>query len=218
MICDDCKMYCDSCADICDICGLCEYCCTENSECMMGMCAEDPDYADHFCVDCGQCFCLNDSCPMCYVYGENRCATCCNRAVSEVLCYCGRCISEPDFAEHVRTVHGDSYESHTPIPDTVWTYDDVLHWKECRLCGEESHRTQNNSHSYDDGTVCTICGVQKPKGDIDGDGVITITDASLAYNHLKYNDELSDAEFYVADIVSDGQINILDIMAILNRI
>ena len=122
------------------------------------MCVEDPEYEYHFCVDCGQCFCLSDNCDMCYAFDEYRCATCCNMAMNTLGCYCGRCISDPDLEEHLRTEHGNNFEYHTAVPVVEWSYDEDYHWKDCRFCNADEHKTAGNTHYFNDYMVCEICG------------------------------------------------------------
>lgn len=125
---------------------------------MNGMCVEDPDYENHFCVDCGQCFCVAYECYTCNYNEEYRCSSCCNMAMNNLGCLCGRCISEPDLEEHLRTEHGDNFEYHTATPVVDWSYDAENHWKDCRFCDSEEHRTSLHKHSFDDYMECSICG------------------------------------------------------------
>ena len=55
-------------------------------------------------------------------------------------------------------------------------------------------------------------------GDVDGDGSITVADAALVRSYMKGKTTLTSTQKILADIDSTGSINILDIMAILNKI
>ena len=55
-------------------------------------------------------------------------------------------------------------------------------------------------------------------GDIDGDSAITIADAALIRSYMKGKTTLTDTQKILADVDSTGTINILDIMAVLNKI
>jgi len=79
-------------------------------------------------------------------------------AMNNLGCYCGKCISDPDLAEHLKTEHGDSFEYHPATPETEWSYDEEHHWKSCRFCVTEEHRTNQNNHDFTDYMVCTVCG------------------------------------------------------------
>lgn len=104
---------------------------------------------------------MNDDCDMCYVYDEYRCATCCNTAVSSVGCYCGWCISNPEFLDHVQSVHGDALTGHNPVAETCWSHNNQGHWKDCRFCDETEHRLQTGTHTFDGTNTCTVCGFKK---------------------------------------------------------
>ena len=95
---------------------------------------------------------------MCEAFGENRCATCCSMAMNSLGCYCGRCISDPDLEEHLRAEHGDNFEYHTAVPVVDWSYDEDYHWKDCRFCDADEHKTSGNTHYFNDYMVCEICG------------------------------------------------------------
>lgn len=95
---------------------------------------------------------------MCEAFGENRCATCCSMAMNSLGCYCGRCISDPDLEEHLRTEHGDNFEYHTAVPVVEWSYDEDYHWKDCRFCDADEHKTSGNTHYFNDYMICEICG------------------------------------------------------------
>ncbi len=73
-------------------------------------------------------------------------------------CYCGRCISDPDLEEHLKTEHSDNFDYHSATPVVNWSYDEEYHWKDCRFCDSEEHRTSLHEHSFDDYMECSICG------------------------------------------------------------
>lgn len=55
-------------------------------------------------------------------------------------------------------------------------------------------------------------------GDIDGDSAITVADASLIRSYMKGKITFTENQKILADIDSNGTINILDVMALLNKI
>ncbi len=79
-------------------------------------------------------------------------------AMNNLGCYCGKCISDPDLEDHLKTEHGDSFEYHPATPEVEWSYDEESHWKECRFCVTEEHKVQKNLHYFDDNMICEICG------------------------------------------------------------
>ena len=161
---------------------------------------------------------MTDACDMCYAFGQISCGTCCNTAVSSVPCYCGWCISNPDFAEHVKTVHADSYEYHTALPESGWQYDENGHWKDCILCGEKEHRTQERMHSFGEDGRCH-CGYQKPallKGDLDLDGSVSISDVTTLLNVIAGKTTLQKG--VDGDLDGDGSVSISDVTKLLNVI
>ena len=129
--------FCGNCfddVDQCELCYLCADCCADNSDCSDGLCVEDPDYEDHFCEDCGTCFCEADQCETCAGEGELRCVYCCESLASSYGCDCGDvCVNDPDFEEHLETVHSEDgvIGPHTAKPQNVWSMDETYHWHEC---------------------------------------------------------------------------------------
>ena len=159
--------FCGNCfddVDQCELCYLCADCCADNSDCSDGLCVEDPDYEDHFCEDCGTCFCEADQCETCAGEGELRCVYCCESLASSYGCDCGDvCVNDPDFEEHLETVHSEDgvIGPHTAKPQNVWSMDETYHWHGCRLCNEDAHITDKANHDYDKYGVCTVCGFKQ---------------------------------------------------------
>ena len=118
--------YCEECGEcqftnsdlaLCGDCGLCKDCCREVSEaegCSTGeVCVESSDWLNHFCSDCGECFCDKDKCSKC-----DRCTDCCKTAGECEGCDCGEATSE----------HTHRYDANK------WVMDRTHHWNECRVC------------------------------------------------------------------------------------
>mgnify|MGYP002645925296 CR=1 FL=1 len=55
-------------------------------------------------------------------------------------------------------------------------------------------------------------------GDINGDGVINISDLTLCMNHILGKIKLTDENFYAADVKEDGVVNVSDLTLIMNYI
>ena len=159
--------FCGNCfddVDQCELCYLCVECCADNSDCSDGMCVESDEYEEHFCEDCGSCFHDADQCETCADEGELRCVFCCESLASSYGCGCGDvCVNDPDFEEHLDTVHSEDGEigAHDPKPQNVWSMDGTDHWHGCRLCNEDAHITDKANHTYDKYGVCTVCGFKQ---------------------------------------------------------
>lgn len=159
--------FCGNCfddVDQCELCYLCVECCADNSDCSDGMCVESDEYEEHFCEDCGSCFHDADQCETCADEGELRCVFCCESLASSYGCGCGDvCVNNPDFEEHLDTVHSEDGEigAHDPKPQNVWSMDGTDHWHGCRLCNEDAHITDKANHTYDKYGVCTVCGFKQ---------------------------------------------------------
>ena len=139
--------------EFCDICELCKECCEGNSDCSEGMCAEDPDYADHFCEDCGLCF--HDSDPCEKDCNGQRCEVCCRDAVRAMGCdHDDWCFSDLEFEDHLKAEHSGA--GHTHIASSSWSADGTQHWHPCRYCDGKKLNPAN--HEYDAKGVCKVCG------------------------------------------------------------
>lgn len=138
--------------EFCQTCELCKECCEGNSDCSTGMCAMDTDYADHFCEDCGLCFCDSDRCEDgC----DQRCKDCCLDAVRAMGCdHDDWCFSDSDFENHLMAEHSGA--GHTHIASASWSADGTQHWNPCRYCDGEKMNAAN--HEYDAKGVCKVCG------------------------------------------------------------
>ena len=138
--------------EFCQTCELCKECCEGNSDCSEGMCAMDTDYADHFCEDCGLCFCDSDPCEDgC----DQRCKDCCRDAVSAMGCdHDDWCFSDSDFEDHLKAEHSGA--GHTHIASSTWSADGTQHWHPCRYCDDKKLNAAN--HEYDAKGVCKVCG------------------------------------------------------------
>lgn len=138
--------------EFCQTCELCKECCEGNSDCSEGMCAMDTDYADHFCEDCGLCFCDSDPCEDgC----DQRCKDCCLDAVKAMGCdHDDWCFSDSDFENHLKAEHSGA--GHTHIASSSWSADGTQHWNPCRYCDGEKMNAAN--HEYDAKGVCKVCG------------------------------------------------------------
>ena len=137
--------------EFCQTCELCKECCEGNSDCSTGMCAMDTDYADHFCEDCGLCFCDSDRCEDgC----DQRCKDCCLDAVRAMGCdHDDWCFSDSDFEDHLKAEHSGA--GHTHIASASWSADGTQHWNPCRYCDEKMNPA---GHEYDAKGVCKVCG------------------------------------------------------------
>lgn len=147
--CEECAGdYCEECGEcqftnpdlvLCSYCGLCKDCCSEVSMsegCSTGeVCVEDGEWANHFCSDCGECFCDKDKCFKC-----DRCTDCCKVAGECTGCDCGEATS---------TAHTHKYDPNK------WVIDQTHHWNECRVC----HEALNSApHEDRDGNgQCDTC-------------------------------------------------------------
>lgn len=138
--------------EFCQTCELCKECCEGNSDCSTGMCAMDTDYADHFCEDCGLCFCDSDRCEDgC----DQRCKDCCLDAVKAMGCdHDDWCFSDSDFENHLKAEHSGA--GHTHIASSTWSADGTQHWHPCRYCDGKKLNAAN--HEYDAKGVCKVCG------------------------------------------------------------
>ena len=138
--------------EFCQTCELCKECCEGNSDCSTGMCAMDTDYADHFCEDCGLCFCDSDPCEDgC----DQRCKDCCLDAVRAMGCdHDDWCFSDSDFEDHLKAEHSGA--GHTHIASSTWSADGTQHWHPCRYCDDKKLNAAN--HEYDAKGVCKVCG------------------------------------------------------------
>ena len=138
--------------EFCQTCELCKECCEGNSDCSTGMCAMDTDYADHFCEDCGLCFCDSDPCEDgC----DQRCKDCCLDAVKAMGCdHDDWCFSDSDFEDHLKAEHSGA--GHTHIASSTWSADGTQHWHPCRYC--DGKKLNSADHEYDAKGVCKVCG------------------------------------------------------------
>lgn len=137
--------------EFCQTCELCKECCEGNSDCSTGMCAMDTDYADHFCEDCGLCFCDSDRCEDgC----DQRCKDCCLDAVRAMGCdHDDWCFSDSDFENHLKAEHSGAGHKH--IASASWSADGTQHWNPCRYCDEKMNPA---GHEFDAKGVCKVCG------------------------------------------------------------
>ena len=163
-ICVECYNYFDSDADFCESCdsiGIrrCLDCCAAASECSEQMCPNDPDYEDHFCIDCGRCFCGADLCHYCDAEGEMRCEDC-SIDLADALFDCadGYCIYASDFDEHLADEHEGYSDEHNATPRNSLSFDKNYHYRECRFCVDEAHYTGKAAHSFNKNKVCVVCG------------------------------------------------------------
>ena len=138
--------------EFCQTCELCKECCEGNSDCSTGMCAMDTDYADHFCEDCGLCFCDSDRCEDgC----DQRCKDCCLDAVRAMGCdHDDWCFSDSNFEDHLKAEHGGAGHKH--IASSTWSADGTQHWHPCRYCDGE--KMNPAGHEFDAKGVCKVCG------------------------------------------------------------
>ena len=112
----------------------------------------DADYADHFCEDCGLCFCDSDPCEDgC----DQRCKDCCLDAVKAMGCdHDDWCFSDSDFEDHLKAEHSGA--GHTHIAASSWSANGTQHWHPCRYCDGKKLNAAN--HEYDAKGVCKVCG------------------------------------------------------------
>ena len=143
--------YCEGCGEcevtkpgivLCEYCGLCTDCCREISEsegCSTGdVCVKNSDWDDHFCRDCGVCFC-----------DDNRCATC---DLCKKCCKDKKICKECDCAE-TASIHNHKYDA------AKWVIDQNNHWNECRVCHEKVNVAPHKDNDGDG--YCDVCGVDQ---------------------------------------------------------
>lgn len=148
--------------DRCDDCGLCEECCTANSEdadCSHGYCIASSDYEEHLCLNCQKCpddteceycgmcedcqadyHCEHGLCPDGSEWDEHLCPDCGDCFEEDELCeYCGLCENCREHCQH-------DYCPESP------NYDDLDHFicEQCSDCYEGSDRC-------DDCGLCESC-------------------------------------------------------------
>ncbi|MBE5957781.1 MAG: hypothetical protein E7254_02835 [Lachnospiraceae bacterium] len=169
--------------EACGYCGLCEDCCAENACEACGMCAEDSEYDEHLCPNCGVC--MEEEAERCDTCG--LCTDCCLEEAISQGCECGElCQSEVDddhICENCGQCYGvvdksieaeeegmnlcvDCYEetvetdeeNHEARPQNSWTFDNNYHWKACRFCNDDEHISQKNLHEFDSKGKCKVCG------------------------------------------------------------
>lgn len=191
--CKECCILCDSCDECmvakeqeqCEYCGLCEDCCQDNSCDACGMCAENPEYEDHICENCGTCFSLVDQCETC-----GLCVDCCIQEAENMGCECGGfcheevdddhicdncgqcfgivdrstnadaeglCLCEDCYEDVIETLEENGGE-HKASPQNTWSVDSNYHWHECKFCDSEEHVSNKKAHTFDQYGVCRICG------------------------------------------------------------
>ncbi|MBQ6434099.1 MAG: Ig-like domain-containing protein [Bacteroidaceae bacterium] len=144
--------------DRCDDCGLCEECCTANSEdadCSHGYCIASSDYEEHLCPNCQECpddteceycglcedcqadyHCEHGLCPDGSEWDEHLCPDCGDCYEEDELCeYCGECENCREHCQH-------DYCPESP------DYDDLNHFI-CEQC----------SDCYEGGDRCDDCGL-----------------------------------------------------------
>ncbi len=156
--------------DFCDDCGKCRDCMdSEGGHCSECMCPYDPEYEDHFCIDCGVCFHDVSLCDTCEGEGELRCTDCCAALTSSLYdCDDGICQYDTYFEDHLREEHDrEDFEpnEHDPVPENRFSHDAKNHYHACRYCDEDedeaqalAHRTGVAAHSYNANGVCVTCG------------------------------------------------------------
>jgi len=99
------------------------------------------------------------------------------------------------------------------VAGNTWYYADGVHYHKCSVCGRDMKKEE---HSFDTtGNTCTICGFTYTEGDVNGDGYVDNTDASLI---LKYDAgiiDLTDKQLEFADVNGDGYVDNTDASLIL---
>lgn len=111
--CADCCSHCEQCGsacttdddvEYCDECGLCVDCCMENREafgCEV-FCVESSEFEDHFCEECGTCWCDTYQCGYC-----GLCAECCES--NSDVCTEHMCVEDSDYDDHFCEECGDCF-------------------------------------------------------------------------------------------------------------
>ena len=164
-LCTECGIFFNDSSDMCDLCvdsamARCKDCCAASSQCSEGMCENDNDYDEHFCIDCGQCFHDSEQCNTC---AEPRCKECCeDLTATNYGCSHGICADSGDLEEHLDECEdlndGEYTDDHDATPSIRWSYDKKVHYHECRFCESEEHYTSKAAHTFDKNGVCTVCG------------------------------------------------------------
>lgn len=149
--------------DACETCGLCKECCLEqllqlgytgDDRCFLEITDED------FCADCGTCFLEAEICQTCLDADEYRCKECCALLSHEKGCDCEEpvCVNSEEFAVHMENDHSEYVDAHQATPKNTWNMDLNSHWHDCRYCNEETHRSGQEAHRFDENGRCTVCG------------------------------------------------------------
>ena len=150
----------------CDTCGLCVYCC-EDMKCIHGVChADRAEMRAHTCQLCGECYSQSELCATCGDNHEIICRACCASESTVVGCSHGVCPNDAEaWLAHwcwecsmcvSKCPHDTPQGEHPVTPSLSFTYDKVLHWRECRYCSESSHHTGRAAHNFSFGT-CRFC-------------------------------------------------------------
>lgn len=100
------------------------------------MCIEDPDYEEHFCEQCNQCFDDVQLCEDCESVGELTCMDCCRERTQEMNCEHDICVNHWEWSEHYCEV--------------------------CQTCFDLcEHLPEAHEHDYDEFDICKICGASR---------------------------------------------------------
>ena len=134
----------------------CDYCCEENACPDCTMCVEDPDYEEHLCENCG--ICLENAATKCEECG--MCEDCCAETSLFNFCDCEDpvCVESDEWEAHFNALHGGNPGNHSAYPSNVYNFNSSEHWKECRLCDDESHQTNIGAHTFNSIGLCKVCG------------------------------------------------------------
>ena len=180
--CQNCCVLCESCErcveanglDICSDCGLCEECCSQLSMdegCESGeVCVASAEWDEHFCKECGLCFCAADPCDDC-----GLCIECCAAASMDAGCStgdvcaessewdhhfcddCGVCFCEVDWCDYCGLCI-DCCEANSECGDGMCVEDPDYGDHFCFVCGQCFHDVDQCAACAGNGDiVCLDC-------------------------------------------------------------
>ena len=167
----------------------------------------------------------NITCPLCnelidsgvHTYRTEYTNDCVNAGVQNDVCiYCGHTEKVADVE-----AHGHNMKEYYKAP----TCEEAgLYGGKCFNCGyEEAEEIPSLQHNYVDGK-CENCGEADPdavtaeRGDIDGNGTITMTDLFRLKLFVKQIATPTEEEIAAADVNGDGTVNMVDSFDLKYRI
>ena len=134
--------------EYCDVCDGCKTCCDEARDgCTHDFtCPNAPDWDDHFCGACGDCFDPEEMCSDC-----GLCLDCCAQASKNAGCTHHICTGSAAWERHHCFQHNQCITkcSHTACAHarlSDWRADDSGHWRLCADCGASLYNFPKQVH------------------------------------------------------------------------